>query len=169
MEIKRATTKIRLAIFVAVCGLIIFVINVYANTDLKTKMVYINNNYTEIREVGIAGDTYDGQHGYCNWLNNNYGSSAASYRVIDPSSCWTVCQSNGYVIDRINPGKAETTNWYQSLNAYPSYHHPLCMSMNGRYNRVVNGNARHFIWHDGGVFDNWTLANHTITCTTCNP
>lgn len=168
MEINR-TNKLRLAILLAISGLFVFIIVVNANTDLKSKMVYISNNYTEIREVGIAGDSQDGETGYCNWLNNNYGSSASSYSVIDPSSCWTVCQANGALIQRINPGKAETTNSYQSLNAYPSYRSTLCMSINGYNNRVVNANARHFIWHDGGVFDNWTSANHTISCSTCNP
>lgn len=169
MANKTKSFKGWLSISVAICGLILFVVVVNANTDQKSKNVYINGNFTEIREIGIAGDANDGQHGYCNWLNNNYGSSAASYRVIDPSSCWTVCQSNGLLIDRINPGKSETTNWYQSVTAYPTYRSTFCMSMSGRYDRIVNASAHHFIYHDGGVFDNWTSANHTITCTTCNP
>jgi len=168
MEINR-TNKLRLAILLAISGFFVFIIVVNANTDLKSKMVYISTNYTEIREVGVAGDCQNGQCGHCNWLNNNIDSSASSYRVIDPSSCWTVCQANGALIQRINPGKAETTNWYQSLNAYPTYHNTICMSMSGNYDRVVNANAHHFIWHDGGVFDSWTSVNHTITCTTCNP
>ena len=45
MEINR-TNKLRLAILLAISGLFVFIIVVNANTDSKSKMVYISNNYT---------------------------------------------------------------------------------------------------------------------------
>lgn len=154
------------AIFLSlVCGLVI----VYANTDAKHAIVYIRGVQTAIEENGTASDYRDGSHGLCSWTNNNIGSAQPSYRVLDPSSCWTVCQNTGFEIQRINLGKRQTTNWYQSVSALPTYRHVLCMSRNGYINRVVYGNARHFIYHDGGVFDNWTFANHIVSCTSCNP
>jgi len=169
MKTKISLNKMKRASMLAVLMAIVAIVTVSANTDSKRAVVYISSTQTTIEENGTAADYQDGSHGLCSWTNNNIGSSNPSYRVIDPSSCWTVCQGNGYEIQRINPGRSATTNWYQSLSAFPTYHHVLCMSVNGYINRVVHANAHHFIYHDGGVYDNWTSANHTISCTTCNP
>lgn len=169
MKNRISLKSLKRASVLAILVTLAVIVSVSANTDSKRAVVYISGVQTTIEENGTAGDYQDGSHGLCSWTNNNLGSSQPSYRVIDPSSCWTVCQGNGYEIARINPGRRETTSWYQSLSAAPTYRDTLCMSVNGYINRVVHANAHHFIYHDGGVYDNWTSANHTVSCTTCNP